>query len=137
MKDKVVAGADEEAIQALSQRWIAAVSASDVDQIGQFITDDVLVIHGNGTAIAGREAVLSDFASAFSRFRVRQVLQPQETIVAGAWAFDRAKVHTIMAMLADGNTRELDSHTFTILRKCGAGELRVALLNADVNRITD
>jgi uncharacterized protein (TIGR02246 family) len=126
MTDRAAVQADEDAIWSLSQRWVDAVGASDVDQLGRLIMDDVLVIHGNGRVLAGREAVLSDFVSGFSRLRMRQVLQREETVVAGTWAFERARVHTTITMLADGATRELDSHTITILRKSEAGEWRIA-----------
>jgi len=135
VKDKAAAQADEDAIRSLSQRWIEAVGASSVEQLGRMMTEDILVIHGNGRVLAGREEVLSDFASGFGRFRLRQVLHHEETIVAGSWAIDRARVHTTATALADGTARECDSHTITILCKWGAGEWRVARAIGVVERL--
>jgi hypothetical protein len=32
------------------------------------MTDDIIVIHGNGRTISGREAVMADFACSFKSF---------------------------------------------------------------------
>ena len=40
-------------IAALREAWIAAVKASDADRLSSMVTDDVVVIHGNGRCVCG------------------------------------------------------------------------------------
>jgi ketosteroid isomerase-like protein len=74
---------DLAAIRDLAVRWLDAVSASDVGVLSQLMTDDVVVIHGNGRVLAGREAVVADFISTFNTLRVIQILRREEMILAG------------------------------------------------------
>ena len=104
-------------IRQVAVRWTRAVAASDVAELGQLMADDIVVIHGNGRSIAGKEAVLADFAASFERYRVEQQVVPEETVVAGEWAFDRARVRTVVFPRDGADTREFVSRTLTILRK--------------------
>ena len=121
-----VAEGQVDAIRALRERWIKAISEADIVQLEGLMEDDVVVVHGDGRCLSGRDAVLADFASAFERFRVSQRAEPHEIIVAGAWAIERARVHTVLTPLADGERREVDSHTWTVLRKASPHGWRVA-----------
>jgi ketosteroid isomerase-like protein len=90
------------------------------------MTDDIVVIHGNGRALSGREEVIADLARSFERFRVRQRVEFDETIIAGDWAFDRARVHSSITPRDGGATREFDSRTITLLKRAAFGEWAVA-----------
>jgi len=113
-------------IRRVATRWTAAVEAADVDLLGRLMTDDIVVIHGNGRLVSGKEAVMKDFARSLEEFSVRQSIESEETIVAGEWAFDRAKVHTIISSRKSQDTRQFDSRTVTILRKQSGAGWRVA-----------
>jgi len=113
-------------IRRVATRWTAAVEAADVDLLGRLMTDDIVVIHGNGRMVCGKEAVMNDFARSFEDYSVQQSVESEETIVAGEWAFDRAKVHTIISSRKSQDTRQFDSRTVTILRKQSGAEWRVA-----------
>ena len=115
-----------EEIRRLAIRWTAAVEAGDVEGLGRMMTEDIVVIHGNGRLICGKEAVMNDFACSLSEFSVQQTVEPEEIIVAGEWAFDRANVHTTIKSRKGGDTKEFDSRTVTILRKQGDAAWRVA-----------
>jgi uncharacterized protein (TIGR02246 family) len=52
---------DSSKIAALREAWLAAVKASDADSLAQMLTDDVVVVHGNGRCVCGKEAVRADF----------------------------------------------------------------------------
>jgi len=99
--------------------WTAAVEAGDVERLGQLMTEDVVVIHGNGRMVCGREAVMSDFARSFEDFSVQQTVESEETVVAGEWAFDRAKVHTTINSRRSSDTKQFESRSVTILKKQG------------------
>jgi len=115
-----------EEIQRVAIRWTAAVEAGDVEVLGQLMTEDIVVIHGNGRLVRGKEAALNDFARSLKDFSVQQTVQPEETIVAGEWAFDRAKVHTTIKSRKGSDTKQFDSRTVTILRRQSGAGWRVA-----------
>ena len=113
-------------IRRVADRWTAAVEAGDIEPLGQLMTEDIVVIHGNGRVVCGREAVIRDFAHSLQDFSVQQSVEPEETIVAGEWAFDRAKVHTTISSRVSSDTKYFDSRSVTILRKQSGLGWRVA-----------
>jgi uncharacterized protein (TIGR02246 family) len=110
---------DEEVqeIRRVAIRWTAAVETGDVEQLGRLMTEDIVVVHGNGRLVCGKEAVMNDFARSLQDFSIQQGVESEETIVAGEWAFDRAKVHTIVSSRESCDTKQFDSRSVTILRK--------------------
>ena len=113
-------------IRRVEVRWTAAVEAGDIEALGRLMTEDIVVIHGNGRLVCGKEAMMNDTARSLKDFSVRQTVESEETIVAGEWAFDRAKVHTVISTREGGETKQFDSRTVTLLRKHSEGEWRVA-----------
>jgi uncharacterized protein (TIGR02246 family) len=111
--------ANMDEIRQVALRWTTAVEAGNVEQLGRLMSDDIIVIHGNGRTVSGREAVMADFAHSFESFCLKQSVESEETVIAGDWAFDRARVHTTISPLKGGDTKEIDSRTLTILRKEG------------------
>ncbi len=104
-------------IRHVANLWTAAVEAGDIERLGQLMTEDIVVIHGNGRLVCGREEVMNDFARSLQDFSVQQTVEPEETIVAGEWAFDRAMVHTTISSRQSCDTKQFDSRSVTILRK--------------------
>lgn len=127
--------ADAAAIRELGHRWTRALAARDLTCFTELIADDIVVVHGNGRVVAGAPAVLDDLRAGLARARVEQTVQPQETVVLGDWAFERARVHTRLASVADGSVQESDSQTLTILRKDRAGRWRIARVMGVVEQI--
>jgi len=116
----VVASSQDEDIEAIrhaATRWTAAVEAGDIEALGRLMTEDIVVIHGNGRMVCGKEAVMNDFARSLEEFSVQQTVESEETTVAGEWAFDRAKVHTAIRSRKGGDAKQFDSRSVTILRK--------------------
>jgi uncharacterized protein (TIGR02246 family) len=113
-------------IQRVAVRWTAAVEAGDLELLGRLMTEDIVVIHGNGRLVCGKEAVMKDFARSLEDFSVQQRVESEETIVAGEWALDRAMVHTTVSSRKGGDTKQFDSRTVTILRKQSGLGWRVA-----------
>ena len=116
MKDVTKTG-QEAAIRALCKRWANAISDTNVPELGRLMVEDVVVVHGDGRCLLGRDAVMADLSVALKKIRVNQRVEPQETIVAGEWAIDRSRVHTNILSLDSGEQRDIYSHTLTILRK--------------------
>ena len=108
-------------IRHVSQRWTEAMALADVDRLRQLMTEDVVVVHGNGQTVGGREAVAAHLARSFVDYRIQQRVEPEETIAANEWAFERARVHTTMTPRRGGKSRQFHSVTLTILRNDGHG----------------
>lgn len=116
---------DADRVRRVSILWTSAIATADVEQLGRLMTDDIVVVHGSGRTVSGRDAVMAEFAGAFKNFRLQQTIRSEETIVAGDWAFERAQVHTVIIPHAGAETREVDSQTLTILRKGKSNDWRV------------
>jgi len=106
-----------ENIRQLATRWTAAIEAGNLEQLEQLMTDDIVVIHGNGRVVSGKKAVMDDFAQSVQGFVFQQTVYSEETVIAGEWAFDRANVHTAICSREGGDTKHFDSRSLTILRK--------------------
>jgi uncharacterized protein (TIGR02246 family) len=106
-----------DAVRQVAVRWTRPVAASDLEQLGRLMADDIIVVHSNGRSLAGRDAVLKDFASSFERYQVNQDVVSEETIVTGDWAFDRARVRTSISQRAGREFKEVLSRTVTLLRR--------------------
>lgn len=117
---------DADRIRNLSSLWTTAVAAADLEQLGLLMTDDIVVVHGNGRTISGKDAVVADFACSFEKFRVQQTIRPEETVVCGDWAFERAQVRTAVIPRTGGQAKEFDSQTLTVLYKGKSSDWRVA-----------
>jgi uncharacterized protein (TIGR02246 family) len=124
----ITSSPDEEIqeIRRLAIRWTAALEAGDIERLGQLMTEDIVVIHGNGRLVSGKEAVMNDTARSLEDFSVQQRVESEETVLAGEWAFDRAKVHTTITSRKGCDTKQFDSRTITILRKQSGLGWRVA-----------
>lgn len=126
MNQSISSDPDTLQIRKTALHWTEAVARGDIVQLGQLMADDIVVIHGDGHIVSGRDRVLEDFARSFRTIRIRQILEPQEIVVAGDWAFDRSKVITVVSPVDRSDPKEYRSHTITILRKEGTEGWRVA-----------
>jgi uncharacterized protein (TIGR02246 family) len=106
-------------IRHVSQRWADALAVGDLELLRQLMTEDVVVIYGNGQRLHGRDAVMAHLAQSLAEYRIRQRVEPEETVVAHDWAFERSRVHTTMTARHGGGSLEFHSLTLTILRNEG------------------
>ena len=119
-------GDDVAAVRRVAIRWTEAVKAADLGELGELMSDDIVVVHGDGRMLSGRSTVLADFATSFRTLRLEQQVTPEETVVDNTWAFERAEVCTSIVDPTCGKTRQAHSRTLTILRKEPSGIWRVA-----------
>lgn len=117
---------DVEVIRRVALRWTAAIEQGDVTTLHRLASEDIVVVHGDGRTLSGREVVIGDLARALESHSLRQSVEFDETIIAGDWAFDRARVHMSVTPRDTGATRELNSTTFTVLRRTASGEWSIA-----------
>src|SRR5215831_15028890 len=72
MKDEQSADDVASAIAVVRQAWLDAVRERDVERLGAPVTDDVVVVHGHGRCLCGKEELKADFRKS-SRVRWRQL----------------------------------------------------------------
>jgi len=111
-------------IREVARRWTAAMRDADLEAIGRMVTEDVVIVHGNGRVVTGRRELLADIERSLASLHLEQTTTHEETIVAGGWAFDRARVHSTIRPAA-GPAFEVDARTLTLLRR-DEGEWRIA-----------
>jgi len=118
--------ADVEAVRQVALRWTNAVERGDVNALGRLMTEDIVVVHGNGRTLSGKEAVMADAAHSFKSCRIDQRIEFDETIIAGDWAFDRARVQTRITPRDGSDARDFHSRTVTLLKRAASGDWVVA-----------
>ena len=91
------AGSDQtvvSSIAALRRDWLASIKASDTERLLGMVTDDIVVVHGDGRCVCGREELKADFRKGFEAFSIDQNVVSAQVVVRGPWAFDIAEVDT-------------------------------------------
>jgi len=116
---------DSSKIAALRQAWLAAVKASDAESLAQMLTDDVVVVHGNGRCVCGKEAVRADFLEGFRRFAIDQKVSPTEVIVREKWAFEISEVESELTPIEGGQQVHAHSRTIVVLSRQSDASWRV------------
>jgi ketosteroid isomerase-like protein len=90
------------------------------------VTEDVVVVHGDGRCIRGRDEVRADFAKAFELFRIDQKVTNPELTRRGDWEFEVAEVETTLTSLHGGEVRHAVTTSMVVLRKQRNGAWKVA-----------
>jgi ketosteroid isomerase-like protein len=57
---------------------VSAVKAADAEQLASMVTDDVVVVHGDGRCIRGKDELKADFCKAFESFSLVQTVTRPE-----------------------------------------------------------
>ena len=95
-------------ITALREAWLAAVTSADAGRLASLVTDDVVVVHGDGRCIRGRNELKADFQGAFESFRIDQRVHNPEVVIRGDWAFEIANVESTLTPVRGGETIPCD-----------------------------
>lgn len=113
-------------ITALREAWLAAVRSGDVGRLSSLVADDVVIVHGDGRCIRGRDEFKADFLKAFESFRVDQRVRDPEISIRGNWAFEIARVESTLTPIRRGETRHAVTTTLVALRRQADGTWKVA-----------
>jgi len=104
-------------IAAVRQAWLDAVRSGDAERLAAMVTDDVVVVHGNGRCVRGRDELKADFLKGFEVFAIEQSLSAAEVVVRGRWAFEIAEVVTKLTPRGGGEATRVRSTTVVALNR--------------------
>ena len=112
-------------ITALRQAWLRAVRSSDVERLASLVTDDVVVVHGNGRCLQGKDEFKADFRKAFEAFSIDQVVSSAQVVVRGRWAFEISDVESRLSPHLGGESKQVHSITVVALHQQPDGSWKV------------
>jgi len=113
-------------ITALREAWLEAVRSADISRLVSLIADDVVIVHGDGRCIHGKDEFKADFLKAFESFRIEQRVVDPEIRILGNWAFEIAKVESTLTPIRCGETKRAIATTLVCLRRHPDGSWKVA-----------
>lgn len=123
-------------IAAIRQAWLDAVRAGDAERLATMVTDDVVVVHGNGRCVCGRDELKADFLKGFEAFSIQQDVSSTEVIVRGRWAFEISEVKSRFTPRRGGESKQAHSTTVVALTLLSDGSWKIGrvlgLLNTPV-----
>ena len=72
---------DVQAIEAVPERFVAAVEARDAEAVAELYTEDAIRFEADGQVIEGRQAVAQLYQAAFEQPPAQLTIEPSETVV--------------------------------------------------------
>jgi uncharacterized protein (TIGR02246 family) len=112
-------------IAAVRQAWLDALRAGDAERLATMVTDDVVVVHGNGRVVRGRDELKADFQKGFEAFSIQQDVSSTEVVIRGRWAFEISEVESTLTPHCGGESTHIHSTTVVALRQHSDGSWKV------------
>ena len=112
-------------VAAVRQAWLDAVRTGDVERLAAMVTDDVVVVHGNGRCVRGRDELKADFLKGFESFSIEQNVSSAEVVVRGTWAFEIAEVKSRLTPRCGGDSTHVHSTTIVALSRQPDGSWKI------------
>jgi len=113
-------------ITALREAWLAAVRSADAVRLASLVTDDVVVVHGDGRCVRGRSEWKADFVKAFESCRIDQRVVNPEIAIRGDWAFEIATVESTLTPIGGTEPVHVVTMTLVALRRQPDGAWKMA-----------
>jgi len=101
------------------------VKAGDVERLGALVTDDVVVVHGDGRCVRGRDELKADFLRGFEAFSIEQNISSVEIVIRSAWAFEISEVESWLTPNCGGESKHVQSTTVVALKQQPDGSWKV------------
>lgn len=113
-------------VAALRQAWLNAVRSDDVERLAAMVTDDVVVVHGNGRCVCGRDELKADFLKGFEAFAIEQSISAVEVVVRGRWAVEIAEVATKLTPRGGDKATHVRSTTVVAMNLQADGSWKIS-----------
>lgn len=123
--DSFRAEAVASSIAAVRQAWLAAAKAGDAEGLVAMVTDDIVVLHGNGRCVHGKDELRADFRRGFETCSLEQSMSSAEVVLRGGWSFEVSEVESTLTPGAGGASTHIHSTTVVALHRQRDGSWRV------------
>ena len=111
---KLERDSDVSRIGAVRAAWIAAVKDSDIDRLVALATDDVVVVHGDGRCVCGKEALRVELLKDFGLFDVDERDSSTEIMVHDKWALEFCEMDRTVMAIRGGTQVQAHSRVLTV-----------------------
>ena len=89
-------------ITAVRKAFNQAVKRSEVRELRDLLTDDVVAIHEDGRCMCGKEEVEAFFRHAFARYDIEGEILSSDVIIHDKWAIEMDEVDSVRASFEYG-----------------------------------
>ena len=117
---------DVAAVAALRDTWIAAIADRNVAALNDLLEEDYEVWAHGAPPLRGPAAAAGAMGAALERFSIEQSFEPLETVIAGAWAFERGIERMRLTPRGGGPTQDFAQRALLILHRGADGRWRYA-----------
>jgi ketosteroid isomerase-like protein len=121
------------AIAKFNERYLGAINTGDIATLSRLTTEEHVMLAPNRAPIVGKAANDAVNGAAFERFDFDESWNPEETILAGDWAYQRGTFTTAATPKAGGDKRVVSGAYLRIYRRQPDGEWRMIrdMFNSD------
>lgn len=120
-------------VGSVRRAWVEAVSAGDFERLAAMVTDDVVVAHGDGRCVRGKDELKMDFLNGFKKFTIGQKVSSAKIPPRVKWAFDIADAESRLIPIGGGDPSIVDSTTGVALARQSNGQWRAAAVVGMLN----
>ena len=113
-------------LPAVRAAWIRAVEASDIGGLIALATDDIVVVHRNGKAAIGVDALRADLKHDFGIFDVEPRDASAEIIVHDKWAIEFCEVDQVVSGVKAGSGVQTHSRIVAVFSRQPDASWKVA-----------
>jgi uncharacterized protein (TIGR02246 family) len=104
-------------LDALVNRWLAAVKAKDAVELASMVTEDCIFLPPNAPPIRGRLAVQQLYTGLFARYTLIQTFLFEEVQWIGDWAFAWGRDDITITPVSGGAAVHCVGHGMSILQR--------------------
>jgi ketosteroid isomerase-like protein len=126
-------GEDLAAIARFNERYLGAINHGDIATLSSLTTEGHMMLAPNRPPIVGKAANDAANGAAFQRFDFDESWTPEETVVAGDWAYQRGTFTTTATPKAGGEKRVVSGAFLRIYQRQPDGDWRMTrdMFNSD------
>jgi ketosteroid isomerase-like protein len=125
--------ADLAAIATFNQRYLQAINDGDIAALSALTTEDHIMLAPNRPPLIGKDANDNANRRAFEQFDIDETWTPEETVVAGDWAWQRGTYQVVATPKSDGASHTSTGNFLRIYRRQPDGSWRMIrdMFNSD------
>jgi ketosteroid isomerase-like protein len=116
---------DLAAIAHFNERYLTALNDEDIDAFSALTTDGHVLTPPGGPPISGKAPIVEATDQSFAQFDVKETWAPEETQLAGDWAYQRGRYDLLMTPRAGGTSRAINGWFLRIYQRQPSGEWRM------------